>query len=391
MRILFLLSSEFPDHSANATRIVNLAKLMRECGNDCTLLGIRYGDNTTESGECDGILYSHIDALSYNSVPKSKRTSFIKKVVSKALEREYKKQPFDLIVISDFAVQSIGFIIKFAKKNRVKLAYNSVEWYESDNPVFSGLNGKIKLIKNRYQMIFEQKRLGNIIAISSYLQNYYDRKKCNTVRIPTIVDKDRYGFVPQTNNDKTIIAYAGSPGKKDYICNAIEALTLLTNEERQKIQLHLYGVKPEQLIKMGVSKEKAETLDGVLFAHGRIPFSEVQDKISSADFTILLRPNLRYANAGFPTKVGESMMCATPVIANHTSDLALYIRDNDTGIVVENETAEACAAGLRRAVKMSCEEKTAMRENARKEAEKSFNFGVYQKEINEFLEELKEI
>lgn len=130
-------------------------------------------------------------------------------------------------------------------------------------------------------------------------------------------------------------------------------------------------------------------LDGILYIHGRIPYSDVQNIIAHSDFTVLLRPNLRYANAGFPTKVGESMMCGTPVIANHTSDLNLYIRDGDTGIVVRNESPEACAEGFRMALKMDKNARNKMRRNARKEAERSFDYKVYTDAMKKFMEGLK--
>ena len=164
---------------------------------------------------------------------------------------------------------------------------------------------------------------------------------------------------------------------------------LLTIKERNQIELHLYGANKNQLLKLGISEEMMTELTGNIFVHGRIPYVDVQEKIASADFTVLLRPNLRYANAGFPTKVSESMMCGTPVIANHTSDLNLYIRDGETGIVVSDETAEACAEGFRKALRMHAEDKFIMRTAARKEAETAFNYMSYREEMKRFIRELK--
>ena len=389
MKVLFLANQELPDQSANATRIINLAKLFRSCGAEPILIGTRYNANALLRGEYDGLKYMHVNALNYLSLRKSKRQKYLEKLFVEAMEATWNQDNFSSIVASSFSFQSIQFILNYAKTKRIAVIYNSVEWFQKDNESFYGLSGKIKFLYNRFGLLVQHAKVGNIIGISSLLANYYKERKCNTIRIPTIIDKEKYDYVERTHNKKTVIAYAGSPAKKDYISNAIKALLLLNSEELQSLELHLYGVDVMQLKKLGIFEDIIHMLQAILFVHGRIPYSQVQERISSADFTILLRPNLRYANAGFPTKVGESMMCGTPVIANHTSDLNLYIRDGDTGIVVDDESAEACAEGYRKALRMSVEEKIKMRSNARKEAEHAFFYLSYKKEMEEFIRNLK--
>jgi hypothetical protein len=69
---------------------------------------------------------------------------------------------------------------------------------------------------------------------------------------------------------------------------------------------------------------------------GRIPRPQVLEELSKADFTVLMRSEeQRYAKAGFPTKFVESLATATPVIANSTSDLGMYLKDGENGYVVK--------------------------------------------------------
>lgn len=389
MSVLFIGAQALPNQTANATRIINLAKLFQDCGEKPILIGTRYDKGTVLNGEIDGLKYAHVDASAYLSVPKVKRKKYLEQLVLKAINESWEKYHFDKIVASNFAFQSIRFLLDFAKEKHVAIIYNSVEWYQKDNISFRGLGGKINFLYNRYGLIIQHMETRNIIGISSLLTEYYKARNCNVVRIPTIIDKKHYSFVEHNHNEKVIVAYAGSPARKDYIANAIRALLLLSIKERNQIELHLYGANKNQLLELGISEEMMTELTGNLFVHGRIPHVDVQEKIASADFTVLLRPNLRYANAGFPTKVGESMMCGTPVIANHTSDLNLYIRDGETGIVVSDETAEACAEGFRKALRMYAEDKFIMRTAARKEAETAFNYMSYREEMKRFIRELK--
>lgn len=391
MSILFVSAETLPDQSANATRIVNLAKLFRCCGEKPILLGTGYDKKVIHEGEYDGVKFFNIDASEYLSIAKIKRKKYLEKLLLQSMHLLWDKYYYDKIVANSFAFQSISFLLSFAKEKHMAIIYNSVEWYQKDNISFEGFRGKIKFLYNRYGLIIQHAKLGNIIGISSLLTEYYRKKNCNVIRIPTVVDKERYVFVEKNHNKKLIIAYAGLPSKKDYIANAIRALLLLSSNERMHIELHIYGATESQLLELGISTNMLEELSGILYAYGKIPYVEVQEKIASADFTILLRPNLRYANAGFPTKVGESMMCGTPVIVNYTSDLSLYIRDGENGIVVSNESPEACVEGFHKALKMNDQEKKKMRIAARAEAETAFSYSSYQQQMEQFIMDLKRL
>ena len=61
-----------------------------------------------------------------------------------------------------------------------------------------------------------------------------------------------------------------------------------------------------------------------------------QNEIMNSDFTILLRDSKVSTNAGFPTKVSESLALGVPVLSNITSDLCNYIIDGKNGFVLKD-------------------------------------------------------
>jgi glycosyltransferase involved in cell wall biosynthesis len=226
----------------------------------------------------------------------------------------------------------------------------------------------------------------NVIAISTLLENYYNKKQCNTVRIPTVIDMQEYVELSFSHNEKLVIAYAGMPAKnKDFILNVLEAMLLLRRNELDRIEFRIFGLTKDQLI----NSNKYNQLGDSLKCMGKIPYLEVKSEIAKADFTVLLRPGKRYANAGFPTKVGESMACGVPVITNMTSDLNLYVVDEVNGVICDNESPEACAAALRRALQLTSQQKKEMRTAALQTAYKNFDYKVYVRDMREFLENLK--
>lgn len=389
MRILLFSNFSFPYSCADATRVLNFAKLFKELGHKIDVLGVQYAKQGALSGEAEGISYEMLQATQWTGLKAYKRVKQLEKDIQAYLSAQDR---YDAILLSNVYYDLSNVFIRYAKKTGAKLMVNAVEWYEKDNVQFDGIKGKINFIKNRIALRCIHKKMGNIIAISSLLDDYYQKRGCQTVTIPTIIDMEEYSLVRKREKqyeNVVNIAYTGNPGRKDYIVNAIYALEYLTDTERNKIRLHFYGATKEKVCQDDDFRACVEKYDKQITFHGRIPYVEVKEKIASADFTVLLRPNKRYANAGFPTKVGESMACGTPVIANLTSDLGKYIIDGRTGIVCENETPIACARAFQKAAIISIAQKKEMRETVLTCSEEMFDYRSYQDVLMRFLSDLK--
>ena len=391
MKILMFSAFELPDSCANATRALNFAKLLKNLGNDVDSLGICYSSENHLCGKYDGVEYEMVRAMPFYGIKSYKRVKKLQIEITSFLNKKSIDGPYDVIILSNVYYDFSKLFVSYAKKFGSKVVVNSVEWYEKDNVQFDGLLGKVNYIKNRIALKKIHVKMGNIIAISSLLEEYYKARGCNTVRIPTIIDTKEYDAVSSTErkyNQKLHIAYAGNPGRKDYVINALYALDLLNEHERERVCFDFYGPTTEQLVAGGLSEEFLEKHRSQILCHGRIPYVEVKRRIAEADFTVLLRPNLRYANAGFPTKVGESMACGTPVICNLTSDLGKYVLDGKTGVVCKNETPEGCADALRRALSFTTEERAAMSRACLEMSDAAFDFSVYGNAVDGFLKRL---
>lgn len=387
MRILLFSNFDLPISCANATRMWSMAKILRNKGHKVEILGISYNNqNETLEGEYYGFKYRMIKAQTLSGIHALKRTRDISRKIRIMLDELTQKEKIDAIILSNVYYDFLKVFIDFSKRKKVFLALNVVEWYDINNDLFKGIYGKIRFIQNRIALKYLYVKVKNIIAISELLGNYYKNRHCNTIVIPTIIDLNDYSNLSKTNNKKLIISYAGSPAKKDYISNVIKAILKLDIEERKKLEIHLYGISNEELIKLGINKININDLSNCLFCHDRIPYEKVKNKIASSDFTILLRPNKRYANAGFPTKIGESMASGTPVIANLTSDIGKYLTDGFNGLVCDNETVDACYNSLIRAIDLSDIEKEEMRKNALSTAKNSFDISNYVEILEQFLE-----
>ena len=94
----------------------------------------------------------------------------------------------------------------------------------------------------------------------------------------------------------------------------------------------------------------------------------------------------RYAQAGFPTKIAESLALGTPVIINITSNLGDYIHDGVEGLICSDHSVGVLIVALKKALILSRDKKIQMRNRARKQAELSFDCIKYSQVLKEFIE-----
>ena len=215
----------------------------------------------------------------------------------------------------------------------------------------------------------------SVVAISSYLQKHFESRGIDTVRIPVILDIQNTACEKRTCEDKTVFVYAGAPGKKDYLKTIIKGFALIPPELKGLIQSC-----DADLQDLNIIAENIKCL-------GRVAREKVLENLSEADFTVLLRSEeQRYAKAGFPTKVVESLAIATPVISNLTSDLGMYLRDGNNAMIVSDCSPEAFADSIKRALMLSFEERRSMQRNARQTAEEHFDHRQYEEILKRFIE-----
>ncbi len=378
-RALFITGERYPEGDAGSVRVHTLAKMFQLLGYEPTVVGMGKTTNF-EFVEADGVKYT---SLRY---PGPDIVSRIRGRV--CYEKHLKKMVFeagnlwDVIVVSLVDSQCFNCIKKYASAHSSVLIYDVVEWYSPEQRKFGKLNLSYVLNNRLVNKCIDD--TVKVISISSYLEEHFKNKNVITKRIPVVMDIENMKHNKSTVPEKTVFMYAGSPGKKDYLDVVIKGFSLL---ESGSFEFKVIGVTKEQLINnCGADPICVEKLGKKLCCMGRIPRQNVLEELEKADFTILMRSQTqRYAKAGFPTKFVESLASATPVIANYTSDLNLYLKNGENGYGVEDETAESLAKVLMNAVSLSYSERCRMQEEARKTAEKCFDFHLYSEDAKQLI------
>ena len=352
-----------------------LARALRREGCHVELCGV--GDEV----EFDGLICRTLNPHRHNKVLNwiayrtlgCRSVSFVRKHI----------EEFDVIVASALPSDATELVKSLCSERGVTFAVDCTEWYTPEEFEKGELDRSyLDHVRLLTEVIDPSVK---VIAISSYLEQYFRGKGCDVLRIPSVLDVEELSAGNQTdpNRGRTRIMYAGSPGKKDSLELILRAIASLAPEEQESVEFDVYGIDERALSTMLTAGIQ---IPACVQAHGRIPRANILEALHHSDFTVLMRdPLQRFAQAGMPTKVTESLGAGVPVIANITSDLGDYLIDGETAFVVPEYTVEACAETLLRAITSSFEMQVEMRAKARHVASSKLDYRVYAERLAAFL------
>lgn len=381
-KILYVGRFGLPD-TAPGIRVYNIIKVLKNLGYDVEVIsnmGVHRGGAETQ--EYDEIRYAYVNILGHRNKLLNTISSIYELLLAKKTFRKIKavsdtENPHAIILYNDL-YRLTKKLIPYCKKNNIKLIADVTEWYEKR---------KSKAITDRLLPVLTEKRikkldnrLDGVIAISGYLYEFYKSNSCNVICVPPLFDvlafpKPLFQYKKPLN-----IIYAGFPGAKDIILPIIKAIDLI-NKTGIRIELDLIGIDSAYLKNhLNINK----TPRGVK-AYGSLPHEEVIQRIHKADFSFLFRHNLRYAKAGFSTKLAECMLLGVPMLCNKIGGTDLVIRDSVTGFLIDDTSEETVCRLLEKLLAMDGDEIVAVKTAAYHFAEEFFARERYEKSLYELV------
>ena len=382
-KTLYIIGAvSFPRVDPGASRILELSNLLKDSFDEIVIAGkyaekphyfYKFEDNVS-------LLAFHTSST-LNIVDKLKLLFLPYKFFIEDLKRcILEKNVTHILIYSVLPRRSIKKIHKLAKVNNIKVIFDVVEFQSlSDQSFFSTFTFYLHniwinkhLIKNR-----------DVITISSYLDNYFKTKGCNSVRIPFTFDSSKISVASNVKNDGKIrLLYAGVPKKsKDLIANCLKGYSLLPKEILENFEFYLAGPS-DKIIRKIISRKTYEKIKNYTKILGKINNSDVIDLYGICDFTVLLRDaKTRLAKAGFPTKVSESLVYGVPVICNLSSDLDKYLSDDVNSIIVKSSKPEDFKESLLKVSNKSRDEIEEMKIKARNSFEERLDSRAFKREL----------
>ena len=377
MNILVITDKPFPYGSAYSSRVRHFILAFLEMNAKVTVLSADLDVEEAEKLELQNIEYV---SMNYSQNRITQLGIGVAKRYSDCVKKLMKKQQFDAVFVNSITY-ALPRICKLSHKNKIPVYVEKCEWYDKSTFIF----GKFNPYYQEYIREIDSVKPDGYISISPFFDDYYKSKGFRSICIPTIVDTSNIGYSEHDMSSKVKIIFSGSLGNgKELIGPIAESITQL-GDEAKRFSFIFYGPTEEQ-IRSNISDDMLfESVKENMTIYGRIPQTEVYGKLREADFSIFLRENRRSSNAGFPTKLAESMAVGTPVITNTTGSIAKYLTNAKNGFLIETTAADELSGVFHTILSMKEVDYRNMRLESRKMAEKSFDYRRYIDQLSKFI------
>lgn len=322
--IVYVGGFKMPDKNAAAHRVMNNAKIFEKIGYDVVFCGV---DDDILQDETELFPMGNFKTCP-SKYPHSNK-EWIRVLLSfKHIESVLQKcSDIKYVIAYNLHAAPLISLMRYCRKHNIKILSDVTEWYEN---AFS-LNPKkmIMYFDTALVMRILHTKLDGIIAISSYLSDFYKRKSVKVVQIPPLVDISDKIWHQKVDDYCSFIefVYAGNRGRnkteKDQLGLMIESFAKLSPDAN--FRLTIVGISesdfredyPEALCDLNSIENKVCFL-------GRLSHSESIYSLLKADYSIFFREKTRKNMAGFPTKFAEAATTGIGIIANDVSNISDY-------------------------------------------------------------------
>lgn len=373
----------YPEGAAASRRVLGIAESLALSGLE-VIVASGAGDSASDEGRLtpqgDGIAWCRLAERVAEHWPRPLRRFRYAWMGGRTVEwlASQPTLPKAVILYSGYTPY-LQRLLPWCRRNGVPLIFDAVEWYEPERAwgyLTSPYQWNIEWAMRRLIP-----KVDGVIAISSYLADYYRKRGLPVATVPPTTSAIAAGDWQPASQLR--LCYAGNPTYKDDLGAVLKAVARLAGQGAP-IHLTVAGPGREQVMRM--LGEPADRAPAWLHTPGMLGHADVRRLVGSVDFSILARQPCLMSHAGFPTKFVESFASGTPVIANLTSDLHLHLRDGDTGLVCAAPDVESIASALARALALDAADARAMRSACIRHAHSAFDPAGYASPLHDFVE-----
>lgn len=388
-KIIYIGNFFFPDYNAAGVRVLNNGYLFRELGYEVVFIGLERKNDISNNLKNSRFNYDGFDCYCFPYPNTMSSWFFIKDKLNQTKSLITSINP-SLVITYGSVCNSIFALLlnRWCLSNKIKIIHDCVDWLAGGS---GGLLFRIlKYIDTDIQKRYVNSNGDGLIVVSRFLQDYYENKNCKTLLLPPLQKSIKFNKLIKNNDSIIKIIYAGYPfptarkiiskkGIKDRLDLALEVLFL---SKRNDFVFNIFGITQQEYLEVIPNhKYLLEKNKNKFIFHGKVKKDIIENELNASDFFLLLRDDNRMTNAGFPSKVVESLACNLPVVTNNTSDLSKYIVDNINGFILKEKKIEALSIELDNVLgKIRNIDKTSM--------DNPFDIKYYKSNAKKFLEEI---
>lgn len=380
--VLIVTDLSFPKGSAMASRILSFCHLFDDLGYNVHVITGKFEDeNVVYNTKIKESFYSY-------EIVKSNRSYRLQSYLgnenlSKRVDEYLNNNEVEFVFTTSLNA-NFKKVFDVVKKHNKKLILEQCEWFDPSSYTFKSFDPRYKTFENNIKNNFV--KADGVIAISRLLYNYYDNLGIKTIRIPSILDMDNIEYSLKSDSEIIRLVYTGNSSKSKELLKPI--LLALSSDEKymNNFRFDIYGMNDEGLLRnINNDKELLNKVKKVVITHNFVKQDVIKEILLHSDFQIFIRPNRKSSNAGFPTKLAETMSVGTPVFANDTGDISLYLKDSINGYICKDTNENSVKEVFDRILE---NKSNSLRKESRKTAEDNFNYKVYLEDVRKLIESL---
>lgn len=361
-KIKIVTNENFPFGGAPANFVRNFARAIALENTDVEVIlptGNIYGKNveykSARSGEINGIKYKH---LGFTDHPRNLIGKFFDLFLGQLLPPFYLfilnfKENYNTIIVYNTHITRILNLILFSKIFKKKLIIILPEFYQKPQ---KGLIALYHWYDFFLGLRYFSKFAHGFIPLTQFMKEFII-KELKIVKLtkilPNVIDPESFEIknVEPFKHDKITIGYAGTPTAKDGVVDLIKSFALLTKIFSNVHLLVIGDVINGESILPTLRMIATETgcLKNITFT-GLVPQNKIPELLNSCQILTLTRPSGTFAEAGFPTKLGEYFACKKPVVLTVVGDIPRYFINEEHVVLVEPEQPENIAAGFEKII-----------------------------------------
>lgn len=379
--MIYLVFPNYDSTTAGSIRFLAFASAFKKMGVDCKVVFLRPRPSyhrLEQSSDLPTVIHLWRGNKDYRN-PILKRLQYLFFYFSSFLHtKKFARAltPNDIIYLYN-GMDYLHFFLK----SKCKVFHERTEYPEvSKATPFNHLNKKyLKLLP----------KVDGLFVISTALKDYFAELgvPSNKIHILNmVVDASRFSEISKSGKAERYIAYCGTAtNNKDGVDDLIRSFAIVAKEIKD-IKLYIIGNAPVNDM-TGNAKLVADLniRDRVVFT-GRKKSSEIPQLLKDAEVLVLARPDNLQAKYGFPTKLGEYLMTANPVVVTRTSDIPLFLKDGETALLAEPRNCGEISEKIIWALNNKIEANT-IGESGKQVAMTSFNSEIEAKKLFKIITE----
>ena len=362
--IILITYGNFPYGGANAnllryfaaglSRLNNRIEVILPTGN---YYGAKIDHNLKREASIEKVKYKHLCFINHPRGIVGKIADNICGIILPFMylvKKSWRKE-VDLIIC--YNVRFIKILMLLVSKIilRKKLILILPEFYEKPDAKFFSVN-LLKWYSFYFSMRYLIKYADGFIVLSYYLKNFVEATLNKTKPIlimPNLIDPDRFkkkNVKPYIKN-KTTIGYIGTPTRKDGVIDLIKSFSLLHQKYPDTHLLIIGDLTNGKTIipSLKAFAKNFGVLENITFT-GLVSHDDVPGMLLSCQILALTRSKGIFAEAGFPTKLGEYFACKKPVVISDVGDIPRYFTNEEHVILIEAENLDCIAKGFEKLI-----------------------------------------